>query len=174
MSKFEAFVTANATATLRQSTIGGRFWKRRDSFTTGNTLTKSQTTPPDLEGKTLHVVKQDGGFNLLMADTVDAPVTNAKHLCPLKEAEISKDGVSSPILKGVAMINGKSCEIVIRANSLEQKQAQVDKAHAEGRTNAIISNQPDLYMSLITYPTSNKAGVAPASQQEVPDIDLPF
>ena len=174
MSKFEAFVTANASATIRDSKIGGRFWRRKDSFTTGNTLTKSQSTPPELEGKTLHITKEDGGFNLLMADTVDAPLKAAQLLCPLKEAELTKDGVSSPVLKGIAMINGQSTEIIIRANSLEQKQAQVDKAHADGRTNAIISNQPDLYMSLVTYPTGKTAKKPAEIQSEVPDSELPF
>ena len=95
-------------------------------------------------------------------------------LCHLKETEIkNKEGVVSPVLKGIAMINGVSTEIVIRANSLQQKQVQVDKAVAAGRTNAIISNQPDLYMSIATYATGKKPTV-PAIGSEIEDNDLPF
>lgn len=173
MSKFETFVNDNAAATVRDSKIAGRFWKRKDSFTTGNTLTPSKTTPPELAGKTLHLAKQDDGFTLYMAHTVDAPFSAAEVLCHLKEAELkNKEGVVSPILKGIGMIDGKSTEIIIRANSLEQKQAQVNKAIAEGRTNAIISNQPDLYMTIATYATGKQVPAMPAS--EVPDEELPF
>ena len=175
MSNFEAFVTANQASTVRDSKIGGRFWKRRDSFTTGNTLTKSKTTPPELEGKTLHIAKQDEGFTLYIAHTVDAPFSAAEVLCHLKEAEIrNKEGVVSPVLKGIAMINGQSTEIVIRANSLQQKQEQVNRAIAEGRTNAIISNQPDLYMSIATYATGKTKPTVPVVGSEIEDSDLPF
>ena len=174
MSKFEAFVELNAAASVRDSKIGGRFWKRKDSYTTGNTLAPSLTTPPELEGKTLHITKQDGGFSMYMAETVDAPFSSAVILCHLKEAEIkNKEGVVSPVLKGLAMINGVSTEIVIRANSLQQKQIQVDKAVAAGRT-AIISNQPDLYMSIATYATGKAKAVVPVVGSEIEDSDLPF
>lgn len=173
MSKFEQFVELNAAASIRDSKIGGRFWKRKDSYTTGNTLAPSLTTPPELEGKTLHITKQDGGFSMYVAHTVDAPFSSAEILCHLKETEIkNKEGVVSPVLKGLAMINGQSTEIVIRANSLQQKQSQVDKAIAAGR-NAIISNQPDLYMSIATYSTS-KTPVVQSVTTEMPDEDLPF
>jgi hypothetical protein len=176
MSKFEAFVTENSAAQVRDSKIGGRFWKRRDSFTTGNTLTASKTTPPELEGKTLHIAKQDEGFTLYIAHTVDAPFSAAEVLCHLKETEIkNKEGLVSPVLKGIAMINGQSSEIVIRANSLQQKQDQVNRAIADGRLNAIVSNQPDLYMSIATYSTSKTKPVVPAmNSNEMPDEDLPF
>lgn len=175
MSKFEQFVELNAAASVRDSKIGGRFWKRKDSYTTGNTLAPSLTTPPELEGKTLHITKVDGGFSMYMAETVDAPFSSAEILCHLKEAEIkNKEGVVSPVLKGIAMINGVSTEIVIRANSLQQKQVQVDKAVAAGRTNAIISNQPDLYMSIATYATNKTKPTVPAIGSEIEDSDLPF
>jgi len=174
MSKFEQFVELNAAASVRDSKIGGRFWKRKDSYTTGNTLAPSLTTPPELEGKTLHITKQDGGFSMYVAETVDAPFSSAVILCHLKEAEIkNKEGVVSPVLKGLAMINGQSTEIVIRANSLQQKQVQVDKAIAAGRT-AIISNQPDLYMSIATYATGKTKPAVAVVGSEMPDEDLPF
>jgi len=174
MSKFEQFVELNAAASVRDSKIGGRFWKRKESYTTGNTLAPSLTTPPELEGKTLHITKQDGGFSMYMAHTVDAPFSSAEILCHLKETEIkNKEGVVSPVLKGLAMINGQSTEIVIRANSLQQKQVQVDKAVAAGRT-AIISNQPDLYMSIATYATGKTKPAVAVVGSEIPDEDLPF
>ena len=77
MSKFEQFVELNAAASVRDSKIGGRFWKRKDSYTTGNTLAPSLTTPPELEGKTLHITKMDGGFTMFLAHTVDAPFSSA-------------------------------------------------------------------------------------------------
>lgn len=161
MSSFTEFAKANSSRSARKQSVLCRLWERQVGFTSGS------TTAP--------VTYWVEGNKLLRGNGINLPLAACKDSVPLTEGSIKAFDSDSmePVLRGT--IDG--AEIIVRANTLAQKQAQVDKSKEKGNVEASLSRQPDLYIQVFTYSLENvkpQTQVQNAVPGEIPLEEMGF
>lgn len=144
-------------------------------FTSGSTVKE--------ENKTYWIkTGDDGSFDLMEGASLNMPLTNCVSIASLKESKTTnKFGEEIPVLRGTGFFKGKASNFVVRANTLEEKQGQVKKAEEARAKNgdnkpALLSNQPDLYVTIESYSLSGRVEkpAAPAASPTDGTEDMPF
>lgn len=172
MTSFDTFVSNNSAKEARESNVLCRMWQRQGGFTSGSTLSK--------EGKTYWISKGEKGYALFEGSGINRPLHEAVAIADLKESQTtSKDGEVIPVLRGSAFLNNKAVSIVVRANTLHEKQEQVKKAEAKRLAEqpnakpALLSNQPDVYVMIESFKLDGRVEKKPESKPAGVE-ELPF
>jgi len=158
MSDFLTFAKSNNAAKVRSKQTLCRLWQRGSGFTSGNSS----------KGETYWV----SGNKLLKGDGVNLTLDKCKPVADLKEGTLTEYGTGEivPVLRGMY----GSSEILVRVNTLAQKQERVKKAQEEGRTNASVATMPDIYIQIFSYDLTNKSKVEGSEVPDMPSEEVEF
>lgn len=142
MNEFLSFAKANGSKSARKKTTLARLWERPGgAFTSGSTC----------EGETYWV----SNSQLLRGEGVNQPLKSCQPVADLTPIQVTDYDTKElvPALRG--MLNGQ--EVLVRINTIAQKQAQVERAKAQGREKASMSTQADIYIQIFSYDIGGKA-----------------
>jgi len=151
MNDFLKFAEANGSKTARKKTTLARLWQRP-----GGSFTSAATC----KGETFWVSNNQ----LLRGEGVSQPLASCQPVADLAPIQVTDYDTKElvPALRGV--MNGH--EILVRINTLAQKQAQVERAKAQGREHASLSTQADVYIQIFSYDIGGKAPKAESPLSE--------
>lgn len=164
---FMEYVKSNSAAEAQERNVLARLWKRGDGFTSGNTGREAN--------KTYWIKKDDEGFVLCEGEGINRPANEVTPIISLREGTTTNlSGEVVPVLRGNGFINGKASEVTVRANSLEEKQKQVKRYENDPKREkpALLSNIPDLYISIATFKLEGR--VEKEDKKEEGSESMPF
>jgi len=154
MSNFAQYAKSQYTGKRKRTTIA-RLWSRKDGFTSGNS-----------DKEATYWVSENALFS---APVTNAPLKQSTKIADLTEGEEQAYGSGEmvPVLKGF-LKSGQ--ELIVKANTKEQKVERVELARQSGNADASIERMPDLYIQLLSLEVTSEPASAEFNHSNDPSI----